>query len=130
MNKWFDKLNIYLKCSTLSAIFFLLINIGFIPCYVVGELSLPLGINLGLVVGILVYVVTGILELKFPKSHLWVIILNVTRFLLFAGILILIAICYYKIGIKLFNLFTYVGGYLLVLRFLLTLYYDEYKKGK
>ena len=130
MNKWFDKLNIYLKCSTLSAIFFLLINIGFIPCYVVGELSLPLGINLGLVVGILVYVVTGILELKFPKSHLWVIILNATRFLLFAGILILIAICYYKIGIKLFNLFTYVGGYLLVLLFLLTLYYDEYKKGK
>ena len=130
MNKWFDKLNIYLKCSTLSAIFFLLINIGFIPCYVVGEISLPLGINLGLVVGILVYVVTGILELKFPKSHLWVIILNVTRFLLFAGILILIAICYYKIGIKLFNLFTYVGGYLLVLLFLLTLYYDEYKKGK
>lgn len=130
MNKWFDKLNIYLKCSTLSAIFFLLINIGFIPCYVVGELSLPLGINLGLVVGILVYVVTGILELKFPKSHIWVIILNVIRFLLFAGILILIAICYYKIGIKLFNLFTYVGGYLLVLLFLLTLYYDEYKKGK
>ncbi len=130
MNKWFDKLNIYLKCSTLSTIFFLLINIGFIPCYVVGELSLPLGINLGLVVGILVYVVTGILELKFPKSHLWVIILNITRFLLFAGILILIAICYYKIGIKLFNLFTYVGGYLLVLLFLLTLYYDEYKKGK
>lgn len=130
MSKWFDKLNIYLKCSVLSAIFFLLTNIGFIPCYVVKEIALPLGMNLGVIVGILVYIVTGTLEQKFPKGHKWVIVINVCRFLLFAGILILLAICYYRLGIKLFNLFTYVGGYLVVLLFLLTLYFDEYKKGR
>lgn len=128
--KWFDNLNIYFKSSLLSTILLIVISLLLIPLYFFKLKEIPLGLMLGSGLGIIVYFLTGIFEEKKKDTYHWAIIIMVTRLLIFSVLLILIALCYYKWDIKLFNLFSFVGGYTLTLIMLVIFYIRKDKNGQ
>ena len=131
MIKWFDKLNIYYKCSVLSAIF-LFLALALLPLFHFNNMNeYPLGLILGVSMGELIFILNGYLENKYPDTYKWAVAFNVFRYLLFAILLIVLALCYYKWEIKVFNLFTYVSGYTLVYLIFIILYaYEGRKEGE
>ena len=128
MIKAFNKLNIYFKCSVLSGLFILVLSLALIPLYFFNLKDIPLGFILGGGFGILSYFVTGILENKRAEHYKWAILISVLRFLLLAILLFMVALCYYKWDIKIFNIFTVVGGYFICLIIFVLLFVVK-KKG-
>lgn len=130
MKKAFDKLNIYFKCVVMSGLFLLVISLGLIPLYFYKFADIPLGFIVGTGYGMISYLVTGLLEERFKKSYYWALIVSVLRLIVFAVLLILFALCYYKWDIKWINIFSYVGGYLIVSIIFAVLYVGHKKEVK
>ena len=122
MKQAFEKLNIYYKCSVLSGLFLIFISLCLIPLYFFGYMDIPLGFLLGGVYGVVVYFFTGLLENKRQDYYKWAVVLSVLRFFILAVLLVLTALCYYKWELKIFNIFSVVGGYLLSLVVLIILF--------
>ena len=122
MIKALNKLNIYHKCVVLSGLFLILISLGLIPLYFYNHMDIPLGILLGGTYGILVYFIVGLLENKRSDYYKWAILIAILRFFFLAVLLVLVALCYYKWELKIFNIFAVVGGYLICLVVLLLLF--------
>ena len=122
MKQAFEKLNIYYKCSVLSGLFLIFISLCLIPLYFFGYMDIPLGFLLGGVYGVIVYFFTGLLENKRQDYYKWAVVLSVLRFFILAVLLVLAALCYYKWELKIFNIFSVVGGYLLSLVVLIILF--------
>ena len=114
-----DKLNIYYKCSILSGFFILTLSIGFLPLYFVNLHEIPLGVILGGEYGILSTFIMGLLEEKYGQHYRWAIIVSILRYVLFAVILFLVGLCYYKWDIKYFNIFSTFASYIAVLGILI-----------
>ncbi len=76
-------------------------------------LDIPLGFALSGGVVAITYVITYLLSRldEGKENAIWSIIAIIVRFILFAGSLVLLALAYYRWGVKLFNIFTYVGVY-------------------
>ena len=128
------KYNIYYKCSILSGFFLALISLGLIPLYFFSLKEIPLGILLGGGLGIISYLIVGILEDKRSTGYKWAVVVSIVRYFVFALLLLLLGLCYYKWEIKIFNIFGFVGGYLLVtiifvIIYLLTKHQEERKDG-
>ena len=130
MKKWFDKLNIYFKCSILSAIFLLLSTISLPLFNHFNLLEIPLGYLLGSAFGILIYFVNGLLEEKNKQTYKWAVVFITFRYFLFALFLILLGLCYYYWEIRIFNLFAFASGYVTCIIISLILYLLEGRKEK
>ena len=122
MIKAFQKLNIYHKCSVLSGLFILFLFICFIPFFFFNLMELPLGLLLGGGFGVLSYFVTGLFENKKDESYKWAVVISILRFVILGILLFLVGLCYYKWEVKIFNIFTVVGGYSLCLVVLIILF--------
>ena len=130
MIKAFRKLNIYHKCAVLSGFFVCILSLCLIPLFFIDLGDVVWGLLLGCGFGILSYFVTGLLENKHAEHYKWAIFVAIFRFLLFAILLILLALCYYKWDIKIFNIFSFVGGYFICLVVLIILFIIKDKKEK
>ena len=130
MMKWYQKLNIYFKTVFWTTIISLGISILLIPLFFFSLMEIPLGILLGAFIGILYYIAAGINEKnKYAQSAMTVdVILIVVRFILFAGALVGLALLYYVANIHIFNIFSFVGSYLLSLLVYLLVNRKEGKK--
>lgn len=128
MIKAFSKLNIYYKCSVLSGLFLIVLSLALIPFYFINLMEIPLGFLLGGAFGITIYFITGLLENKRPEYYKWAIMISVFRFILLAILLFVVALCYYKLDIKIFNIFTVTGGYFICLIIFVLLFLKK-KKG-
>lgn len=126
----YDKLNIYHKCSVLSGLFILLISLCLIPLYFFNYMDIALGFILGGAFGVFTYFVVGILENKKSDYYKWAIVISILRFFVFALLLVLIALCYYIWEIKIFNIFSVVGGYLVCVVVLVILFLIQNKKER
>ena len=115
MIKAYNKLNIYHKCVVLSGLFLLLLSLALIPLYFFNYIDIPLGFLLGGMYGILCYFIIGLLENKRGEYYKWAVLISILRFIVLAILLVLVALCYYKWEIKIFNIFTVLGGYLICL---------------
>lgn len=126
----YDKLNIYHKCSVLSGLFILLISLALIPLYFFNYMDIPLGFMLGGLFGISTYFLVGVLENKKNEYYKWAIVISILRFFVFAFLLVLVGLCYYIWEIKIFNIFSVVGGYLLCVVVLVILFLIQSKKER
>ena len=115
MIKALKKLNIYLKCVVFSGLFLLVLSLSLIPLYFFNYKDIPLGFILGGGYGMLCYFIIGILENKRNEYYKWAVLVSILRFAILAALLFFVALCYYKWDIKIFNIFTVLGGYLICL---------------
>lgn len=113
--KKFKALNVHLKISILTlAVTGIVVAICSF-CFVNGHETIPFGFLLGGGVGAFVYFLQYIADLldKNNEEMTFAIIALIVRFLIFAAILIVVIFLYYKQGLKIFDVFAYVGGFLL-----------------
>jgi len=113
MKEKFRNLDTNIKVGIVTALVTIFIFLTFIPCFFYGWKEIPLGLILGGGLGSIAYVVQGLVAKKDEEKQattLSILVMGV-RFILFAGLLILIAFLYYKNNTKIFNVFSYVGGY-------------------
>ena len=103
---------------------------GFIGSFYIVYMDIPLGFLLGGAYGVLVYFIVGILEEKKQEDYKWAIVISVLRFFVFAFLLVLVGLCYYIWEIKIFNIFSVVGGYLVCVVVLVLLFIQQNKKER
>lgn len=107
--KKLNSLDEYRKTSLINLIVTFVLFVTTIPFFFFDLMEIPLGLILGGILGSLVYLIFSLLKNKR-------ISLTVTFIFVKLGVLIALAIgdafLYYKAGIKVFNLFALLGGYL------------------
>ena len=113
MKNWYANLNSSLKTVVWSAIVVTILVILLSPLFFFSLMEIPLGIALGGSVGILNYFILGLIDDKeYKKANLVLTIVTIiVRFLVIAGVLVLVGFLYYKLSIKLFNIFAVAGSY-------------------
>ena len=130
MKNWYQKLNIYFKTVFWTAVISLGVSVLLIPLFFFSLMEIPLGILLGAFIGVLYYIGVGINQKnKYEESAMTIdVILIIVRFILFAGALVGLALLYYVAGIHIFNIFSFVGSYLLSLLIYILVNRKEGKK--
>lgn len=109
----FNKLSSPFKTALLSTLVVVIAFIGFIFGYFTAQPDLPNGILAGGLLGSISYLLLGIAEMIDEKKQLpvWTIIFTVLRFILIAALVVVSALLQFKLGYKVMNVFTVVGGY-------------------
>ena len=110
---WFNKLSSPFKTALLSTLVVVIVFLGFIFGYFTDQPDLPNGILAGGLLGSISYLLLGIAEMIDEKKQLpvWTIIFTVLRFILIAALVVVSALLQFKLGYKVMNVFTVVGGY-------------------
>lgn len=121
MKKRYQSLNMYYKVCLWSTISLIVVIGGTCCLFFLGYPDIPQGILLGALIGILSYLLLGIIDKKEMESHKSVgsIIITIVRFLLLAGAIVLSAWLSFEANYQIFNIFGVVGGYLLPLIWLI-----------
>lgn len=79
-----------------------------------------MGYSLGYIIGAIGYLITGCIEIKNPNRGVApLIVMNIVRFILLAGAMLLAGFLYYYQDIRLFNIFAVTVGYLVIVIFIL-----------
>ena len=114
MKNWYKNLKVEYQVVIWSTLCLFVITAGLIPCFIYGYMDVPLGIALGMGINIIVYLFLGICYNKDnPKKSLFVtVMLLILRLLIIGGVAFLAGWLYYKMDIKIFNIFGVVGGYI------------------
>ena len=130
MMSQYQKLNVYFKTVLWTSIITLGICILLIPLFFFSLMEIPLGILLGGFIGILYYVAASFNQKdEYNRTALTIdVVLIIARFVLFAGALIGLALMYYKANMHIFNIFSFVGSYLLSLLIYMIISRKEGKK--
>ena len=110
---WFNKLSSSFKTAVLSLLVTIVIFLGLIFGYFINQPDLPNGILAGGLLGSLSYLLIGIAEKIDEKKRLpiWTIVFTIIRFILIAALVAVSAYLQFKLGYKVMNVFTVVGGY-------------------
>ena len=130
MYKAFIRLNVYYKCVVLSGLFLCVISLALIPLYFIDLKEIPLGILLGAGYAMLAYFLTGLMEDKFKEHYIWALLISIFRYIVFAALLFFVGLWYYKLGLKIFNIFAVTGGYFICLIILIILFVNQGKKER
>ena len=127
MKKWFLNLSISYRAALLSSLLVLVGVLGTIFCYFNKHPDIPNGLIIGGLVGILSYLLMGLVEGHDEKNGKLVltIIVMVIRFVLIALLIVLTALLWYKAHYNIFNLFSEIIGYSLSLISFITIYLTE-----
>ena len=110
---WFNKLSNSFKTAVLSLLVTIIVFLGLIFGYFINQPDLPNGILAGGLLGSLSYLLIGIAEKIDEKKRLpiWTIVFTIIRFILIAALVAVSAYLQFKLGYKVMNVFTVVGGY-------------------
>lgn len=112
MFKKFQSLDYLLKSIICSSILLVVLFLGMIPLIVIGWGEIPFGGALGL--GIFVfYLFLMRLTSKKNKSPAFDVTFIALRYLTMIGIAVLLAFLYYKQNFHVFNVFAFLGGYII-----------------
>ena len=114
MKDWYRQLKLEYKIVVWSLIVLAGIILVLIPLFFFSLMEVPQGIALGAGVGIITYLFLGLFNNSdSPKKSLVLTVITIIiRFLVIAGILFLVGWLYYAEGVKAFNIFAVVGGYM------------------
>ena len=117
MKDWYRQLKLEYKIVAWSLIVLAGIIFVLIPLFFFSLMEVPQGIALGAGVGIIIYLFLGLFNNSdSPKKSLVLTVITIIiRFLVIAGILVLVGWLYYAKGVKAFNIFAVVGGYMIPL---------------
>lgn len=117
MKDWYGQLKLEYKIVAWSLIVLAGIILVLIPLFFFSLMEVPQGIALGAGVGIIIYLFLGLFNNSdSPKKSLVLTVITIIiRFLVIAGILVLVGWLYYAKGVKAFNIFAVVGGYMIPL---------------
>ena len=113
----YRQLNTYFKTVFWSIVITLAISVSLIPLFFFNYMDIPLGILLGGLFGSLYYLLAGFNQKpSYDKKamHLDVFYL-ILRFVLFAAATVGLALLYYLANIHIFNVYGFVGAYLISL---------------
>ena len=110
---WFSKLSISFKTALISLVVIVVIFLGMVFGYFINQPDLPNGILAGGILGSLSYLLIGIAERidETKRLPIWTIVFTIIRFILIAGLVVVSALLQFKLGYKVMNVFTVVGGY-------------------
>ena len=117
MKNWYIKLSVAYKSTLVSFAAVITIYLCLMFGYFTNHPDIPNGLILGGGIGVISYLVLGIVDKSDEKNNKFVltIIVTILRYLLIAGAVVISALCQYKWGVKIFNVFSVVGGYLIPL---------------
>ena len=117
MKNWYAKLTPIYKSTFVSFIAVIMVYLGLLFGYFINHPDIPNGLILGGGIGVISYLVLGIVDKRDEENNKFVltIIVTILRYLLIAGAIVISALCQYKWGVKIFNVFSVVGGYLIPL---------------
>ena len=107
MINWYKNLDIYIKTCVTTALVSLIVFLGCIPLYFYNLGEIPNGIALGGAVSALLFLLYEVGK-DSPRLK-GTIILNIIRFGLVIALLFVTTFLYYKLEIKIFNVFAVVG---------------------
>ena len=109
------KIDEYMKAFLLEMVILLVTISCMTPLFINKHQDIPLGLLLGGLCGGIPLALFSLFNKKEENSRSlkFTIIIIVIRFLLVGGTLVLSGFLYYKQGIKIFNLFATLGGYVL-----------------
>lgn len=116
MKQFFNKLNPYYQTSLFSAVLLVLINLVLMFMYFIGLSEITLGLSLGVLFALIIYLINGIIEDRQNEKrayHLSVTFIFI-RLILLALFLLGIGFLYYRGNVHAFNIFAVAGGYFLV----------------
>ena len=108
--KIFSDKDIYFNTFVVTAFASIILFVLAAECFFLERIDIPFGILLGGIYNAIFYLFISLLSKR--KIHATIVVL-IIRFVLFAGIMVLNGFMFYKWGVKIFNPFTLVGGYLL-----------------
>lgn len=117
MKNWYTKLSIAYKATFVSFIASIVVYLALIFAYFIDKSDIPNGLILGGGLGVLSYLLIGVVEKYDEKRQkpVLTVVVTILRYIVIAASIILSALSYYKWGYKIFNLFSLVGGYLIPL---------------
>lgn len=114
---WFKSLSSPFKTAIISLIVIIIVFLGLIFGYFINQPDLPNGMLAGGLLGCLSYLLIGIAEKHDDKKRLPILTIIVTaiRFILIAALVVVSALLQFKLGYKVMNVFTVIGGYIITL---------------
>lgn len=122
--------NIYYKTTFWSISLLLILTAILSFLFPLGFMDIPLGGILGMFVSSLFFFVNGLItnkEVKIRNAKITMIIFWL-RIIFLGGIMILISVLYYHYNIHVFNIFSFVVGYLISVGVFVLLVLKESKK--
>ena len=126
---WFKSLSSPFKTAIISLLVIIVAFLGLIFGYFIDQPGLPNGMLAGGLLGSLSYLFIGIAENHDDKKRLPIltIIITVLRFILIAALVVVSALLQFKLGYKVMNVFTVLGGYFITLIIYITISVIEKK---
>ena len=112
--RYFKQANNSMKTALLTYALTLVCFLATIFLFFIGRMDIPLGLLLGGVFCGTLSLIAGLLENKDEenKSSKYSIIMILSRFILLIAVTVIIALMYYRWDLKIFNVFSYVGAYI------------------
>lgn len=113
MKKWYSSLDICYKTAFISSIVMIVAVLATTCLFFLGYCEIPYGIILGCSTAIISYLLMGLVNSKNKsRKPVGTVVMIIVRFVLIAGVTFMSAWFYYKLNLKLFNVFAVVGAYL------------------
>ncbi len=129
MIRKYCSLNIYFKIVVWSVVLMILTTLVSLYFFINNNFEVPLGIVVGLGLGALLYLMTGIIEFK-NKDSIWLMAANIIRLFVLGGSLIGLGFLYYYANVHVINIFAVVGGYTAVIIIFVILFLLDKKEIK
>lgn len=117
MKKWYRSLNIYYRVVLWANVIGMIVFCLSTPLFFFGYADLPLGLLLGTIFSSVFYLLIGACEKYELKTHRvsLSVFFSFLRLLSVVGIVFLLGYLYFVLQIKIFNVFTFIGGYFITL---------------
>ena len=123
-------LNLFLKAFVISSLFSLLLYVLMIPLLIFDLGYIPNGLILGEFESFIFLFVIGLVEERKPNNSIILIVLMTIRLTLGIGVCILSAFLWYKLDVKIFNIFATMSGYFIpTIILLITAIISDKRKG-
>ena len=116
MTSFWNKLNVYYKTALLSLAIGVVLSLVLMFLFFIGQGEIVLGLSLGILFGIIIYLINGIIENKQEESHKYrlTVAFMFTRLVLLVGFMVGMGLLYYPGNVHAFNIIAIAGGYFIV----------------
>lgn len=116
MTSFWNKLNVYYKTALLSLAIGVVLSLVLMFLFFIGQGEIVLGLSLGILFGIIIYLINGIIENKQEDSHKYrlTVAFMFTRLVLLVGFMVGMGFLYYPGNVHAFNIIAIAGGYFIV----------------
>ena len=116
MTSFWNKLNVYYKTALLSLAIGVVLALILMFLFFMGLGEIVLGISLGILFGIIIYLINGIIENKQEESNKYRLSVAFVfiRLVLLVGFMVGMGFLYYPGNVHTFNIIGIAGGYFIV----------------